>query len=187
MGWRGGWAGDLGRIICFWEHLPSPPWMRGACQTAPGASRLPLQFPTSAPPSKERCAGVRLWPPQGGGPWLSPLCQPLPITGFCRPSLDLWLCCPLAPSGLLSLVVSWLVVLTQLWHLFFFFFFSFWSFCLLGPHPQHMEVPRIGVESELQLPVYTTATATRDPRRVCDLHHSSRQCWILNPVSDARD
>ena len=130
MGWRGGWAGDLGRIICFWEHLPSPPWMRGACQTAPGASRLPLQFPTSAPPSKERCAGVRLWPPQGGGPWLSPLCQPLPITGFCRPSLDLWLCCPLAPSGLLSLVVSWLVVLTQLWHLFFFFFFFlvFFSF-----------------------------------------------------------
>ena len=28
----------------------------------------------------------------------------------------------------------------------FFFFFSF-----LGPHPQHMEVPRLGVKSELQL------------------------------------
>ena len=26
-----------------------------------------------------------------------------------------------------------------------------------------MEVPRLGVESELQLPVYTTATATPDP------------------------
>ena len=26
----------------------------------------------------------------------------------------------------------------------------------LGPHPQHMEVPRPGVESELQLLVYTT-------------------------------
>jgi len=26
----------------------------------------------------------------------------------------------------------------------------------------HMEVPRLGVESELQLPVYTTATATPD-------------------------
>ena len=33
----------------------------------------------------------------------------------------------------------------------------------LGPHPQHMEVPRLGVESELQLPAYTTATATPDP------------------------
>ena len=31
------------------------------------------------------------------------------------------------------------------------------------PHPRHMEVPRLGVESELQLPVYTTATATPDP------------------------
>ena len=50
-----------------------------------------------------------------------------------------------------------------------------------------MEVPRLGVESELQLPVYTTATATRDPSHVCDLHHSSRQRWILNPLSGARD
>ena len=29
----------------------------------------------------------------------------------------------------------------------------------LGQHPQHMEIPRLGVESELQLPAYTTATA----------------------------
>ena len=28
-----------------------------------------------------------------------------------------------------------------------------------------MEVPRLGVESELQLPAYTTATATLDPSR----------------------
>ena len=28
---------------------------------------------------------------------------------------------------------------------------------------QHMEVPRLGVESELQLPAYTTTTETRDP------------------------
>ena len=26
-----------------------------------------------------------------------------------------------------------------------FFFFFFWSFCVLGPYPQHMEVPRLGV------------------------------------------
>ena len=32
-----------------------------------------------------------------------------------------------------------------------------------------------------------TATATPDLSRVCDLHHSSRQHWILNPlISDAR-
>ena len=28
---------------------------------------------------------------------------------------------------------------------------------------RHMEMPRLGVESELQLPVYATATATQDP------------------------
>ena len=32
-----------------------------------------------------------------------------------------------------------------------------------------------------------TATATRDPSHVCDLHHSSQQCQILNPLSEARD
>ena len=32
-------------------------------------------------------------------------------------------------------------------------------------------VPRLGVKSELQLPVYTTAIAMLDPSRVCNLHH----------------
>ena len=41
--------------------------------------------------------------------------------------------------------------------LFFFFF------CFLKPHPQHMEILKLGVESELQLPVYATAMAMRDP------------------------
>ena len=39
-----------------------------------------------------------------------------------------------------------------------FFLFCF-VFCFLGPHPWHMEVPRLEVELELQLPAYTTATA----------------------------
>ena len=64
----------------------------------------------------------------------------------------------------------------------FFFFFSF--SCFLGSHLRHMEVPRQGVTSELQLPAYTMATAMREPRFLCDLHCSSR---ILNPVSEARD
>ena len=33
----------------------------------------------------------------------------------------------------------------------------------LGPHPWHMEVPRLGIDLELQLLAYTTATATQDP------------------------
>ena len=37
---------------------------------------------------------------------------------------------------------------------------EFFSFVFLGPHLQHMEVPRLGVELELQLLAYTTATGT---------------------------
>ena len=48
-----------------------------------------------------------------------------------------------------------------------------------------MEVPRLGVELELQLLAYTRATATPDLSHICDLHHSS--CQILNPLSEARD
>ena len=50
-----------------------------------------------------------------------------------------------------------------------------------------MEVPRLEVKSELQLPAYPKATATPDPSHSCELHHSSLQCQILNPLSKARD
>ena len=50
-----------------------------------------------------------------------------------------------------------------------------------------MEVPRLGIKSELQLLAYTTATTMPDPSHICDLHHSSQQHWILNPLSRARD
>ena len=65
-------------------------------------------------------------------------------------------------------------------------FISIFIFCFSGLHPQHMEVPRLGVQLELQLPAYTTATATLDPSCVCDLHHSSQQRQILNPLIEAR-
>ena len=55
----------------------------------------------------------------------------------------------------------------------------------LGPHLWHMEVPRVGVELELQLPALATATARRDLSHVCDLHHSSQQRRILNSLSRA--
>ena len=59
--------------------------------------------------------------------------------------------------------------------------------CILGLYQQHMEGPRLGVELELQLPVYTTAMAMQDLSFICDLHHSSQQCQILNPLSEARN
>ena len=51
----------------------------------------------------------------------------------------------------------------------------------------HMEVPRLQVTLELQLLAYATTTAMGDLSCICDLHHSSWQRWILNPLSEARD
>ena len=50
-----------------------------------------------------------------------------------------------------------------------------------------MEVPRLGVQSELYPLATATATAMWDPSHVCDLHHSSWQFWILNPPREAGD
>ena len=79
--------------------------------------------------------------------------------------------------------IIWMITLPSVLHtdqtdLFFYF---------LGLHLRHMEVPRPRAESELQQPAYTTTTATPDPSRVCNLHHSSQQRWILNPLLEARD
>ena len=63
----------------------------------------------------------------------------------------------------------------------FHFFFNFYFLVFLGSHPQHMEVPRLQVESELQLPAYTVAIAMPDPSHICDLRR------ILNPLNKARD
>ena len=56
-----------------------------------------------------------------------------------------------------------------------------------GSHLQHMQVPRLGVELEVQVLAYAIATATRDPSRIWDPYHSSWQCQILNPLSKARE
>ena len=78
----------------------------------------------------------------------------------------------------------------SIWKLFYFFFFFFFFF-FLEPHLLHMEIPRLGVQSELQLPATATATATatamQDLSRICNLHHRSLQRWIPNPLSKARD
>ena len=51
-------------------------------------------------------------------------------------------------------------------------FFLFFLFCFLGLQLWHMEVPRLGVELEVQLPTCITATAMRDPSHVYDLHQA---------------
>ena len=49
-----------------------------------------------------------------------------------------------------------------------------------------MEVPRLGVECELQLQAYTTATATPEPSHIGNLCYQLRQHQILNPLNEAR-
>ena len=60
-------------------------------------------------------------------------------------------------------------------------------FVFLRPLPSHVEVPGLGIQLELWLPAYTTATATQDPSCICELHHSSQPCEILNPLSKSSD
>ena len=61
------------------------------------------------------------------------------------------------------------------------------SFCFLGPRLWHMDIPRLGVQSELQLLVYTTATAVQDPNGLCDLPRSSQKHQILKQLVGASD
>ena len=53
-------------------------------------------------------------------------------------------------------------------------------------HPWHIAVPRLGMESAMPLPVYTTATAMPDPSHTCN-PGSLPQRQILNLLSEARD
>ena len=66
-------------------------------------------------------------------------------------------------------------------------FILFLNFCSFGAYTRLRDIPRLGVELELQLLAYAIATTTQDPSCVFHLHHSSQQCWILNPLSEARD
>ena len=50
-----------------------------------------------------------------------------------------------------------------------------------------MAVPGLGVEWEVQLPAYTTATEAQDLGYICNLCYSLQQLWIFNPLSEARD
>ena len=49
-----------------------------------------------------------------------------------------------------------------------------------------MEVPGLGVKSELQLPATATAIAMPDTSQVCDLCHSLQQHQISNSLIEAR-
>ena len=60
------------------------------------------------------------------------------------------------------------------------YFYLFIYFCVLGPHVQYMEVPRLGVESELQ-------PQQRGIRAASGTYTTGHGSQILNPLSEARD
>ena len=58
-------------------------------------------------------------------------------------------------------------------------------FFLFKATPLHMEAPRLGIESDLQLLAYTPATESRDPSHICNLCHKLHEIFI--PLKEARD
>ena len=70
-------------------------------------------------------------------------------------------------------------------HSAFMFFFSFF---FLGLHQRHIEVPRLGIKSELQLPAYAIACGNAGSlmhwvRLGIKLASSLTLCQVLNPLS----
>ena len=67
-------------------------------------------------------------------------------------------------------IISFFIFIIILWDLNKLIFIYLFIYCFLGPHPWHMEGPRLGTELELQLLAYAIATAMQDLSHVCDLH-----------------
>ena len=78
-------------------------------------------------------------------------------------------------SFLLISVSSYIFFPSICFYLFIYLFIYLVFLPLSGLLPRHMDVPRLGVESEPWPPAYARATATQDPSRICNLHHSSQQ------------
>ena len=68
-------------------------------------------------------------------------------------------------------------------HLLLVFFFFFFLRAVLEAYESSQARGRIGAVAA----VYTTTTATQDLSPICDLHHSSQQRQIINPLIEARD
>ena len=69
----------------------------------------------------------------------------------------------------------------------FSFFFFFFFFFFLNGHPTVNGGSQDRAQVELKPPAYATATAMWDLSCIRNPHHSSLQCWILNPLNEAKD
>ena len=94
-------------------------------------------------------------------------------------------------SASTEMIMRFLTFLLLVWYMtlidFHILNHSFFSLSLFRVHLWHMEVPRLGVNLELQLLAHTTTTAMPYLSCICNLHHSSWQCRILNSLSQTRD
>ena len=122
--------------------------------------------------SPKSCCQQGCTPPRAEDALEESLFLASPSFQWLPPFLGLW---PYHSRLCLSLLC---VCLTSLCLSFYFLPF------FLTLHLQHMEVPRLGVESELQLSSYAIDMAL--PNQISDLHCSLQQCRILNPLSEAR-
>ena len=112
---------------------------------------------------------------------------PMNRSGKCRPALksSFWnpkasllsptVFCEMSYHGALmgSIITTAILTRKARWLPPALFFFGFFR-----PHSRHVEIPRLEIKREQ---VYTTATATPDPRCICKLHHSSWQCHWACP------
>ena len=158
-------------VWCAYSHLRSDPTF------FPASLPLPTAAPQTFTPVSSRLSAGSEQAMTSDNSFRLPTflcleCPPLPtsLANTCssfRWSFPLWSFLRL--PGLDS-PRTWLIVWHQLWftltfvftclplHLVYFYLFVYFVFCLFRATPaRHMEVPRLGVESELQLLAYTTA------------------------------
>uniref|UniRef100_A0A4X1VXY8 EF-hand domain-containing protein n=1 Tax=Sus scrofa TaxID=9823 RepID=A0A4X1VXY8_PIG len=132
---------------------------KGGVSTPPpsSCSTLPTPLLTHTPQGPETWLSARTWRGLGDGQGAPPL--PRSWTPACR---ECGASVPFTTHLHPVQQVFWSILPFSLFFFFFFFFFK-------EPLLWHIEVPRLGVDLELQLPAYHTATAMPDPSSIYDL------------------
>ena len=95
------------------------------------------------------------------------------------------LCCTVGPHYLSILHVTVCIYEPQEHHSFFFNFI--YLFVFLGHTCSIWRFPDSGSNRSCSHWPIPQPQQLRDPNCICHLHHSSWQCWILNPLSKSRD
>ena len=159
---------------------------KGGSLALPGRPRTKAGVPGQRPPGNAKGMPANfqarpdkyLYPLAGSSPWICFCQRPEAQESLCQEAASVGKTAspPKVPGLSVCLFIYLFIYL--LIYLFLLFF---------GPHLRHMEVPRLGVQFKLQLLAYTIATAIRDPSCTCNLHHSSRQGQITDPLSKAKD